>query len=200
MMLPTHIVVGVAIAAPLLAIAPAVAPAGLLGAIAGSGFPDLDMYTGHRRALHYPTGYTLAAALAVVTTVLVSSPLTTGAAFFLVGAALHCRMDRYGGGLEREPWEANSDRGVYDHFKGRWRRPRRWIRYDGAPEDLLIAIGLGLPLVVVLDGVFRWVTVGALIVATVYSILRRRLAAIAPAVADRVPDPVEPYVPHRYRD
>src|SRR6056297_545185 len=53
--------------------------------------------------------------------------------------ALHAASDALGGGLELKPWRATSERAVYDHFRGRWIRPRRWVRYDGAPEDLAFA-------------------------------------------------------------
>ena len=200
MMLPTHVVVGLALAAPLVALAPDLAPAALVGALLGSVLPDLDMYAGHRRTLHYPTVYTLAAIPTVGVAALLVTPLAVGLAFLLVGAAVHCRMDRYGGGLELRPWEGTSDRAVYDHVKGRWLAPRRWVRYDGAPEDFLLAAAVGVPLVLVLDGPFLWVVLAALLVGGVYAALRRRLANLAPTVFGVVPEPFGEYVPERYRE
>lgn len=209
MMLPTHAVVGLALAAPLVVLAPELAPAALVGALLGSVLPDLDMYAGHRRTLHYPSGYAIGAAAVVAAIVVVevagvaaamTSPLAVGLAFLLVGAAVHCRMDRYGGGLELRPWEGNSDRAVYDHVKGRWLAPKRWLRYDGAPEDFLLSVGVGLPLLAVLDGPFPWVVLAALLVGGSYALLRRRLADLAPAVFGSVPDPLGEYVPARYRE
>lgn len=200
MMLPTHALVGLAIAAPLVALSPDLAPVALAGALAGSVLPDLDLYAGHRRTLHYPVGYTVAAAAVGLAALVLATPLLVAAAFLLGGAALHCRMDRYGGGLELRPWENSSDRAVYDHYRGRWRRPKRWIRYDGAPEDVLLAVGLGGPLLVVLHGPFRWVVAGALLVGVAYGILRRRLANLAPIVFGSVPSSVENRVPERYRE
>jgi hypothetical protein len=199
MMLPTHAVVGVTITAPLIAIAPEHATAALSGGLVGSVFPDTDMYAGHRRTLHYPTGYALAAVPGAGAGLILGTPLSVALAFALIGAALHCRMDRYGGGLELRPWEATSDRGVYDHARGRWRAPKRWVRYDGAPEDVLLLVLLGLPAVVVLDPPFRWVAGLALLVGGVYGLLRRRLAEVAPAAFRRVPAPLSGHVPERYR-
>jgi hypothetical protein len=199
MMLPTHAVAGLAIAAPLLVVAPEHATVALAGGVLGSVLPDLDMYAGHRRSLHYPTGYALAAVIAVAAGAILPTPETIAVVFLLAGAALHCRMDRYGGGLELRPWEGTSERAVYDHARGSWRAPKRWIRYDGAPEDVLLMLALGVPLAVVLDAPFRWVVVAALGVGVTYGVLRRRLASLAPVVFETVPDPMTEHVPDRYR-
>lgn len=199
MMLPTHAVVGLALVAPLAVVAPDLATAVLTGSLLGSVFPDLDLYAGHRRTLHYPTVYPVLAGVAAVAAFLLGTALAAGVAAFLLGAAAHCRMDRYGGGLELRPWEGNSKKAVYDHVRGRWRRPKRWIQYDGSPGDLLLLTVLALPLFVVLDGAFRLVVVACLVVGLTYVLLRRRLAAIAPAVFGLVPDQLTQYVPERYR-
>ena len=199
MMLPTHALVGLAIGAPLLWLAPESATAALIGGLLGGIWPDLDLYVGHRRTLHYPTGYPLSAIPAVIAAVVVPTPLTIGLAVAVVAAAAHCRMDRYGGGLELRPWENTSERAVYDHVAGEWRAPKRWVRYDGAPEDVGLSLLVGLPLVAVVPQTFRWLVVGAIVVAIGYGLLRRWLAALAPVVADTVPDPVGEYVPERYR-
>lgn len=199
MMLPTHAVVGLALAAPLTATHPELASAALAGAVLGSVFPDVDLYAGHRRTLHFPTVYTLlavpAAMLAIATAVLA----TVALAFFAIGAAAHCRMDRWGGGLELRPWEGTSEKAVYDHVRGEWRTPKRWIPYDGAREDFLLAAVLGVPLLVLLEGPFRWVVAVTLLVAGTYAALRRRLADLAPVVFGYVPDRLSEYVPKRYR-
>ena len=199
MMLPTHALVGLAVAAPLVGLAPDHATAALVGGLVGSVVPDLDMYAGHRRTLHYPTGYALAAVPAAGVALLAPTPAAAALALGLVGAALHCRMDRYGGGLELRPWEATADRAVYDHLRGEWLAPRRWIRYDGAPEDVVLAVALGAPLAVVLDGPLRLVVVAALLVGCVYGLLRRRLAAAATVLVGSMPDAVAARVPERYR-
>ncbi len=199
MMLPTHALVGLAVVAPVAVLAPGHATPVLAGGLVGSVVPDLDMYAGHRRTLHYPTGYALAAVPAAGVALLAPTPAAVALALGLVGAALHCRMDRYGGGLELRPWEATSDRAVYDHLRGEWLAPRRWVRYDGAPEDVGLALALGAPLVVVLDDPFRRVVAAALLVGCVYGLLRRRLAAVATVLVGLLPDAVAGHVPERYR-
>ena len=199
MMLPTHAIAGLAIATPLLALAPDHAAVALAGGLAGGVLPDLDLYSGHRRTLHYPSGYTLAALPTAGFAAVLQTPLLVALTFVLIGAALHCRMDRYGGGLELRPWEGTSERAVYDHVRGRWRSPKRWIQYDGAPSDVGLMVFMGAPLFVVLDGPFRWVVAAAILTGATYSLLRRRLATLAPAVFGNVPESIAAHVPDRYR-
>ncbi|QLD88571.1 metal-dependent hydrolase [Natronomonas salina] len=198
MMLPTHALVGLALATPLALYAPEFAPAALLGALVGGILPDLDMYAGHRKTLHFPTGYPVAAVPAALLAVAWPTAATVALALGLLAAAVHCRMDVYGGGLELRPWEGTSDRAVYDHARGEWLPPRRFIAYDGSPGDLALAALVGVPLFVVLDGAFAVVVAVALTVATVYVALRRVLAELAPTVFRRVPEPLSEYVPERY--
>ena len=198
-MLPTHALVGLALAAPLAVYAPELAPAALLGALVGGVLPDLDMYAGHRRTLHYPTWYSVAVLPGAVAAVVFQAPATVAVAFGLLAAAVHCRMDVYGGGLELRPWEGTSERAVYDHARGEWLSPRRVVAYDGSPGDLALAALVGVPLLVVLEGAFAVVVVAALVVATAYALLRRFLADLAPAVFGRVPAPLDGYVPERYQ-
>jgi len=200
MMLPTHVLVGLALAAPLAMLTPDHAPVALSAALAGSVLPDLDLYAGHRRSLHFPTGYALAAVPAVVAAAVVGSTLFVGVAVGLVAATVHCRMDRYGGGLELRPWEATAERAVYDHVRGEWRAPKRWIRYDGAPEDVALAGLVGFPLLFLFDGPFLAVVVLSVSVGLAYGALRRRLATLVPAVAARLPESATPHVPERYRE
>jgi hypothetical protein len=199
MMLPTHALLGLAIAAPLVALAPELASPALVGGFVGGLLPDLDLYAGHRRTLHYPTLYAVAAVPIAILTALVTTPWLVATTFLFLGAALHCRMDRYGGGLELRPWEGTSERAVYDHVESRWRAPKRWIRYDGAPEDLVLTLLVGVPLWVVLEEPFRWLVGVALVVGTLYGLLRRRLADIAPVIFGSVPESVDDYVPSRYK-
>ncbi|WP_192812447.1 metal-dependent hydrolase [Halorubrum sp. T3] len=198
-MLPTHVLAGMLLAAPLVRAAPELAPVGFAAGFLGGLLPDLDMYTGHRRTLHYPVYYSVFAAPALLAAVVAPSVLTVGIALFLLGAALHSVADMYGGGLELRPWEGNSDRAVYDHHRERWISPRRGVRYDGAAEDLALSLGLAVPLLLLVDGPLREVVVGTLAVAVVYTVLRRRLAEIAAAVIPLLPAAFDPYLPDRYR-
>ncbi|USZ67346.1 metal-dependent hydrolase [Halorussus salilacus] len=179
MMGTTHAAAGVTLAAPLVALAPELAPVAALAGMAGGVFPDLDLLSGqHRRTLHFPVYYSAAAAATAAAALLAPAPATVAVAFFLVSAAVHCVADAAGGGLELRPWEATDDRGVYVHPAGRWVAPRRWIRYDGAPEDLLAAAVLSVPGLVLFDGWVRRLTVAGLVVSVVYVAVRKRLPGI----------------------
>jgi len=199
MMLPTHVLAGLAIALPVAAIAPDLAPAAFAGAAAGSVVPDLDIYAGHRRTLHYPVYYPLAATIAAAVTLAVPTPVTVGITFLLAAAALHCRMDELGGSLELRPWAETSDRGVYDHHNGEWRTPRRLIRYDGSPGDLAATGVLAIPLLVLTETPVRWLVIAALVVGITYAALRKWLADVVEKVVELVPSVLATYLPGRYR-
>ncbi len=199
MMLPTHALVGMALGLPLALFAPEFAPMALLGGALGGVFPDLDLYAGHRRTLHYPTLYPIAVIPAVLLGILVPAPTTVALAVGLGGAAVHCRMDIYGSGLELRPWEETSERAVYDHVGGEWIRPRRFVAYDGSPGDVALASTVAIPLFVAVEGVFAAIVVGTVVIGVTYAALRRRLAELAPIVFGRVPGPLTRYIPERYR-
>lgn len=201
-MLPTHALGGMALALLVSLVAPAFAGVALVAGLLGGIFPDLDMYVGHRKTLHYPTYYPLLAGVATPVMFLFPSAATVGVGVFLLAAAAHSVSDIFGGGLELRPWEATSDRAVYDHYQDRWHTPRHWVHYDGSPGDLLLSVGLAVPLLLTVDGVLRWVVAGTVTVAVVYAALRR----VLPTVAERFLDVVSPvlsdralaYVPARY--
>lgn len=205
MMLPTHSLAGMVLGLSVAFIAPEFAPIAIGAGLVGGVVPDADMYMGHRKSLHFPVYYSVLAVVALATAVGAPSVPTVAAAFFLVGAAVHSVSDVFGGGLELRPWEGTSDRAVYDHYRGRWISPRRWVGYDGSPGDLLLSITLAVPLLIALDGPFRQVVIGALAVAVVYTALRRRLATIAAVLVEDVlapwlPEPLLTQVPARYRE
>ena len=176
MMGTTHAAMGVALAAPLTVVAPEFAPVAALAGIVGGVFPDLDLLSGqHRQTLHFPVYYSATALLASAVAVVFPTTATVVAAFFLLSAAVHCVTDAAGGGLELRPWEATDERGVYVHAAGRWVAPRRWIRYDGSPEDLLLAAVLSLPGLLLFDGVVWTLTVVGLAVSVVYVAVRKYL-------------------------
>ena len=202
-MLPTHALVGLALAIPLARVSPEFAVAALVAGLVGGVFPDLDMYGDHRRTLHYPTYFTWLAAAALALALAVPTVTTVAVAAFVVGAAAHSVMDGFGAGLELRPWEATSERAVYDHRRDEWLAPRRWVRYDGAPEDLLLSAAVGGPLLFFFDGVLRWVVVAALVVAVAYTAVRRLLPAVATRLVENarvqaLPDRVLAHVPARY--
>jgi hypothetical protein len=204
MMLPTHALAGMVLALGVAVGVPEFADVALVAGFAGGVVPDLDMYAGHRRTLHFPVYYGALATAASTLAAFVPTAATIGLAVFLLAAAVHCLTDVFGGGLELRPWEATSNRAVYDHFRGRWLAPRRWIAYDGSPADFALAAVLAVPLLVTVDGLLRWVVVAALVVAGVYTALRRVLPAVAVVLVDDVLSPVlsdelVTRIPERYR-
>lgn len=176
MMLPTHALVGLAIATPVAVGVPDLSTSLLVGALVGSILPDVDVLATHRRTLHYPTGYVLASVPVLAVAALAPTPIIVALAAGLVAAAIHCRMDRYGGSHENRPWERKTDRAVYDHLAGRWRGAKRWTRYDGSSRDLAVAAtAAAVPLLAPI-GAFRTLAAVSLGVAVVYTAFRRRIA------------------------
>lgn len=195
MMATTHALAGMVLVSATGLIAPEYLPVTVGAAAVGGIFPDLDLYGNHRRTLHYPVLFSLGALALVTLAVLAPSVGSVAVAAFLTSAALHSVTDALGGGLELKPWKGTSDRAVYDHYHGRWIRPRRWVRYDGAPEDVLLAVVLAAPLLVVFTG---WIRTGVAVLlglSVVYGLLRKPLVAVAewlveglpPAVVDQLP-------------
>ncbi|WP_425433284.1 metal-dependent hydrolase [Haloarcula nitratireducens] len=202
-MLPTHALVGLAIAVPVSFAFPEFASVFLLSGLFGGIFPDFDLYVGHRKTLHFPVYYSVLSLVLIPVAVFAQTAWIIGVTIALVAAAVHSIMDIFGGGLELRPWEARSERAVYDHFRDHWIAPRRWVRYDGAPEDLLLSLSVAGPLLFVVDGQFLWIVVGALVVSVSYVILRRPLATIAETLVEGVlkrtlPDSLLAYLPARY--
>jgi hypothetical protein len=198
MMATTHALMGLALSALVTLVAPEYAPIAAASGLAGGAFPDLDLYAGHRRTLHLPVYYTLAAVAAGAVAVLAAGPWTVAAAVFLMAAALHAATDAFGGGLELQPWRATSDRAVYSHYHGHWIRPRRWVRYDGAPEDLLLAAAVGVPASLVYGPQIQRVVAGALALSVGYALVRKRLPALAAWLLGSLPDDVRHRIPERF--
>ncbi|MGM0718592.1 MAG: metal-dependent hydrolase [Halobacteriota archaeon] len=198
MMLPTHALSGMVLALPVVLVAPELSGLALVAGLIGGILPDLDMYVGHRKTLHYPVYYSLGAAVAVPLAVVVQSAVTLAVAVLLVAAAVHSVADAFGGGLELRPWEKTSNRAVYDHYNGRWVAPRRWIPYDGSPADFLLSLSLAVPLLSIVDGPLRWIVLATVAVAGLYAVFRRRLATVAQRVVAVLPERLHTRVPARY--
>ena len=198
MMATTHALFGAVLALGAAWYAPDFAGVAVAAAFAGGIFPDLDLYAGHRKTLHFPVYYSAAALLALVFAVLLPSTPTVVLASFLLAAAAHSAMDVLGGGLELKPWLGRSDRAVYDHYRGRWLPPRRWIRYDGAPEDLLLALSLGALSLSAVDGPMALAVAGAMVVSTVYAAFRKPLVRLAEWLVPRLPHGVRVRLPDRF--
>ncbi|MDQ2052397.1 metal-dependent hydrolase [Natronolimnohabitans sp. A-GB9] len=199
MMATTHALWGMVLALPVYAVTPEFAPIALVAGLVGGLAPDLDLYTGHRKTLHYPVYASLATIPAIGLAFLFPSTLTVALAVGLAAAALHAVSDVFGGGLELRPWEGTSERAVYSHYHDRWVQPRRWVRYDGAPEDLALAGVAAVPLLVVGNEIATAVTLAFVTVSAGYVLLRKPLATVAEYVAGLVPAPLVPYLPARYR-
>lgn len=187
MMVTTHALAGLLLAIPVALVAPEFAGVAAIAALAGGVFPDLDMPGTHRRTLHFPVYFSLAAATASVVAFLVPTVWSLTAALFLASGALHSVSDAAGGGLELRPWEATGERAVYSHYHGRWWRPRRWIRYDGAPEDAVATLLLAVPGILVYEGRIEAVVVGAIVIGVGYTAVRRPLIAWTERVVKRLP-------------
>lgn len=198
MMVTTHVIAGLLVALPFAVAYPSLATPMLLGATVGSLLPDLDLYYGHRRTLHFPTVGPAAVVPAAIAAVVLTHPVVVAGAFVVLGAALHARMDIYGGGLELRPWAGTSDRAVYDHVSRRWLAPRRFVRYDGAPEDVATAVVLAVPPLLVLDGLLWYLTAGAVVLSLLYGAVRKPIVDLGVVLLRRVPRPVLAVLPMRY--
>jgi hypothetical protein len=190
MMATTHALAGVALAVGVSVFVPEAGGAPVAAAALGGLFPDFDLPGDHRKTLHFPVYYSVVAAVAVLAAAVVTTTATLAVALFLLAAALHSVMDAAGGGLEPRPWLARSDRAVYNHFRRRWIPPRRWIRYDGAPEDLLLCAALAVPGLVVVDGWGGVAILAALGVSVVYTVVRRPIVALADRLVPQIPQDV----------
>lgn len=200
MMLPTHALAGMVLALPVAAANPELSGVALVAGFLGGVLPDLDMYVGHRKTLHYPVYYSLLAAPAGLLALTATTAATVALALVLAAAAAHSVADAFGGGLELRPWEATSERAVYDHYRGRWVSPRRWIAYDGSPGDLLLSLAFAVPLLATVDGVLQSAVAVSAGVAVAYASVRRRLPSLAERAAAAAPARMLTRLPIRYGD
>ncbi|ARS90619.1 hypothetical protein [Natrarchaeobaculum aegyptiacum] len=180
MMATTHVFVALAVVAPVASAVPEFAPALAAGAVLGGLAPDLDLIFEHRRTFHFPLLGGVATGAVLPAAAIVPSSLTVGIAAFVAAGWLHAASDALGGGPEMDPWTSPSDRAVYDHVRGQWISPRRWIRYDGAPEDAALAVSLAVPALLVFDGWVTTLVVAGIVVSLGYALVRRRVVAWLP--------------------
>ncbi|WP_416840163.1 metal-dependent hydrolase [Haloferax sp. DFSO52] len=198
MMATTHALAGVALGTAVWALVPEAGILPVLAAALGGLFPDFDLYAGHRKTLHFPVYFSALAVPAVAIAALNPTTTTLAVALFISAAALHSASDIFGGGLELKPWLGTSERAVYDHWNGRWLAPKRWVRYDGSPEDLALALAFAVPPVVVFDGMVQTVVIGAVAVSGVYVLLRKPMVTIAERLVAAIPDHLVDHVPERF--
>lgn len=195
MMATTHTLAGVCIGLVAAALAPAEAGPVVFAAAVGGLAPDVDLLWNHRKTLHFPVVGTIVALAAVALAVVAPGTATVALAAALVAAALHAVSDVIGGGLSLKPWEPSSDRGVYEHVRGVWHPPRRWIRYDGAPEDAFVALALGLVAFAATTGLTRAAVVGLIVVSVVYAALRRHVVSGGRRLLDVLPPRIVRLIP-----
>jgi len=198
MMATTHALAGLLVGATASALTGDAAPLVLAAGAFGGLFPDFDLYAGHRKTLHFPVYGSFAAVLGVGVYALLGTTLALAAVVFLLAAALHAASDALGGGLELRPWEGTSERAVYDHYRGRWWRPRRLIRYDGAPEDALTGLVLAVPGYLVADEPLRSLVVAGVIVSVGYAAARKPMVALAERLVAATPDAIIEHLPERF--
>jgi hypothetical protein len=198
MMATTHALAGMVLASVTVALAPEHAPLAVGAAAAGGAFPDLDLAGRHRRTLHFPVYYSVAAVALTALAVARPAPVTVALATFFAAVGLHSVTDAFGGGLELKPWEGTSDRAVYDHHRGLWVRPRRWIRYDGALEDVALAAILAAPTFAVGGPAVRRLVLALVAVSVVYGVLRKPLVAVAAWLVAVLPPSVLEWIPGRF--
>lgn len=199
MMLTTHALAGLVVALPVVALAPDHAQTALVAGLVGGVAPDLDVVAAHRKTLHAPTYAALGAVGAVPLAILVPTTATIALVTFLTAVALHCYGDVASCGLGARPWKnPPSDRAVYDHFRGRWVPPRRWVPYDGSPADLVVAGLLAIPLVLALEGNWHDLITGLLAVSIGYTVARKRLENVARRLVRYLPPTIQRRVPDRY--
>ena len=184
MMAPTHVTIGLSIAAVVSALTPfGLAP--VVGGLVGSLVPDIDLFVGrHRRTLHFPVLGWLPALAASVVAWVAPSPISVSLSVGAVAFALHAVVDIAGAGEELRPWERTNPLAVYCHVRGRWLRARYWVRYDGAPEDLGLTLAFALPVLWVYDGWVALVAIAAVIVGAVYAAVRRRVPEYLAAASE----------------
>lgn len=205
MMATTHAYIGLAAGVASLPVTARYAPSTsiLLAAFAGGLVPDLDLVTSHRKTLHFPVIYPVAACglfglFAVV----------GGQAVFVLGiavasAGVHSLSDVFGGGVGYEPWEQSSSKAVYNHVFGRWHRPRRLVRYSGAPEDFALCAAVAIPVILSSSPgpPFRIPLIAVLVASGVYAVSRRRLPTIAASLRSVLPAMVVHRLPRiRFED
>jgi hypothetical protein len=205
MMATTHAYIGLAAAVASLSVTARYAPATsvLLAAFVGGLVPDLDLVTSHRKTLHFPVLYPVAACVLFGLFAVFGGQAVFVFGVALASAGLHSLSDILGGGVGSKPWEQSSSKAVYNHVIGRWHRPRRLVRYSGAPEDFALCAAVAIPVVLLpsLGSAFRAPLIAILVGSGLYAVSRRRLPTIAASLRAVLPSTVVYRLPQiRFED
>lgn len=169
----------------------------LAAAFVGGLAPDADLFASHRKTLHYPVGFSVVALALLGMFVLTEWVALLLPTVVAGAAALHAVSDVLGGSAEREPWNPATDNGVYNHVLDRWHRPRRYVRYSGAPEDFLVCLAFGVVSISspvtppATDTALFWL----IAVAGLYALCRKRLSAIGAGLSGLVPTRLRAVLP-----
>jgi len=197
MMATTHAFIGAALASATVVFAPEAAPVAIAAAFVGGIVPDFDLAVVHRKDLHFPVLAWLPAGAAFALAAVLPTTGTVALAAFFGSVAVHGVTDIVGGSVEPEPWKMTNDRAVYNHVRGEWHSARRWVRYDGAPEDLgVAAFAAAIPLTVT-SGLLHDLLLVALIASIAYTLVRKRLLDGLDLLRETLPPAVVTWLPER---
>lgn len=180
MMAVTHGLIGLLLAITSIAIWPEMIFYAALGGYLGGIFPDLDLAFNHRKTFHFPVIFSISTLMMGLIIILYPSIVSIAVFYFFLSAAIHSWIDIFGGGLEARPWIPSDDRGVYSHTLEKWFKPKRWIRYDGSPEDLLLSTLIAIPCYLFYSNIFQDLVVLTLLTGGIYTILRKKIVDWAP--------------------
>ncbi len=174
MMTTTHGLIGLLTAIPMVFVSPELSFFALLGGMIGGVFPDFDLFFEHRKTLHFPFCYAIAAAVLSGVFVVYTSPLTAALFFFAIAASLHSLLDMVSCGLASNKKMEIGDSSIYNHVKGKWSSSHTVIRYDGSPEDVSVSIFTGIPSIILLEGMYEQAAIFFLTISIIYFVFRRR--------------------------
>lgn len=180
MMATTHGFIGSLLALPLYFVSPELFLPVLAAAFIGGIFPDLDLYHGHRKALHYPVYYNVAGVILLPLTLYFTNVYTVSVLFFLLSAGIHCYSDRFGGSKDSRPWLNDSGKAVYSHYHQSWWSPRKIIPYDGSKQDFALMFLASIPTIYLVEGSLRTVLILLVVVSLLYTVFRKKGMEIIP--------------------
>lgn len=151
-----------------------------LAGFTGGIFPDLDLAFNHRKTFHYPIIFSDLVVITGIVALINPSLVSITVFYFLLSAAVHSLIDVFSGGLETRPWIPSDDRRVYSHTLGKWFKPKRWIRYDGSPEDLVLSMVIATACYVFYTGLFEDIVVLTFLIGLTYTLLRKKIVDWTP--------------------